>query len=123
MNDNIAIVRAFIQAWERLDPVELASYFHEAGCYHNIPAKPVTGRAAVQQFITGFIKTWTQTDWEILTLIGEGEVVVCERIDRTRTQNGDVDLPCCGVFLMEDGKIKLWRDYFDMGTYISAMSG
>ena len=77
MNDNIAIVRAFIQAWERLDPVELASYFHEAGCYHNIPAKPVTGRAAVQQFITGFIKTWTKTDWEILTLIGEGEVVVC----------------------------------------------
>ncbi|MCH9784975.1 MAG: limonene-1,2-epoxide hydrolase, partial [Gammaproteobacteria bacterium] len=35
----------------------------------------------------------------------------------------DVDLPCCGVFLMEDGKIKLWRDYFDMGTYVSAMSG
>jgi len=24
---------------------------------------------------------------------------------------------------MEDGKIKLWRDYFDMGTYVSAMSG
>ena len=112
-----------MQAWERLDPVELASYFHEAGCYHNIPAKPVTGRAAVQQFITGFIKTWTQTDWEILTLIGDGDVVVCERIDCTQTQNGDVDLPCCGVFLMEDGKIKLWRDYFDMGTYVSAMSG
>ena len=123
MTNNVAIVRDFIEAWQRLDPVELASYFHESGCYHNMPAKAVTGREAVQQFITGFIKPWTHTDWEILTLVGEGDIVVCERLDRTKTKNGDVDLPCCGVFMMEDGKIKLWRDYFDMATYISARSG
>ena len=123
MTNNVAIVRDFIEAWQRLDPVELASYFHESGCYHNMPAKAVTGREAVQQFITGFIKPWTHTDSEILSLVGEGDIVVCERLDRTKTKNGDVDLPCCGVFMMEDGKIKLWRDYFDMGTYISAMSG
>ena len=33
-----------------------------------------------------------------------------------------VDLPCCGVFEMQDGKIKVWRDYFDMGTYVQALS-
>jgi len=32
-----------------------------------------------------------------------------------------VNLPCCGVFEMQDGKIKVWRDYFDMGTYVSAL--
>ena len=65
------------------EPVELTSYFHESDCHHNMPAKPVTGRAAIQQSITGFIKPWTQMNWEILTLIGEGNVLVCERIDRT----------------------------------------
>ena len=121
MTNNVAIVRDFIEAWQRLDPVELASYFHESGCYHNMPAKAVTGREAVQQFITGFIKPWTHTDWEILTLVGEGDIVVCERLDRTKTKNGDVDLPCCGVFELENGKIKVWRDYFDLSTYMKAL--
>jgi hypothetical protein len=33
-----------------------------------------------------------------------------------------VDLPCTGVFEMENGKIKVWRDYFDLTTYIKGMS-
>jgi limonene-1,2-epoxide hydrolase len=28
-----------------------------------------------------------------------------------------VDLPCVGVFELEAGKIKTWRDYFDLATY------
>jgi limonene-1,2-epoxide hydrolase len=32
-----------------------------------------------------------------------------------------VDLPCAGVFEMQGGKIKVWRDYFDLGTYVKAM--
>ncbi|MFL2537688.1 MAG: limonene-1,2-epoxide hydrolase family protein [Candidatus Azotimanducaceae bacterium] len=47
---------------------------------------------------------------------------MCERIDRTKTTQGQVDLPCCGVFQMESGQIKLWRDYFDMGPYLRAMA-
>ncbi len=122
MSNNVEVVRSFIEAWSRLDPAELAGFFHESGVYHNMPAKPVVGRETVQTFIAGFISTWTKTDWEILSLIGEGDWVICERIDRTKTTQGDVDLPCCGVFQMEAGKIKLWRDYFDMGTYVRAMS-
>jgi limonene-1,2-epoxide hydrolase len=48
-------------------------------------------------------------------------VVVAERLDRTKTSLGDVDLPCTGVFEMEGGKIKVWRDYFDLNTFMSAM--
>jgi len=33
-----------------------------------------------------------------------------------------VDLPCVGVFEMRDGKIAVWRDYFDLGTYQRAMA-
>ncbi len=44
------------------------------------------------------------------------------QLDKTKSSAGNVDLPCLGVFEMENGKIRLWRDYFDMNTYISAMS-
>ena len=44
------------------------------------------------------------------------------RLDRTQAGDKTVDLPCTGVFEMEDGKIKVWRDYFDLGTYVKGMS-
>ena len=123
MNHNERIVRDFIAAWSRLDPAELAGYFTEDGCYYNIPTEPVRGRQNVENFIRGFTATWTATEWEILNIGAAGDVVYAERIDRTKTSQGDVDLPCCGVFQMEDGKIKEWRDYFDLNTFMQAMKG
>lgn len=119
--DNQRIVRDFIEAWSRLDPEELASYFSEDGCYYNMPTEPVRGRANVEQFIRGFTATWTATEWEILGMAAAGDRVYVERMDRTRTRQGDVDLPCLGVFEMRDGRIHEWRDYFDLNTFMQAM--
>ena len=37
-------------------------------------------------------------------------------MDRTKMGEPSVDLPCVGIFELEEGKIKVWRDYFDMGV-------
>jgi len=118
---NVAVIREFIEAWSSLDPDRLAEYFTEDGTYHNMPTQPVTGKDNVRAFIKGFLATWTETQWDILHILGEGDVVFAERLDRTKTAQGNVDLPCVGVFEMEDGKIKVWRDYFDLNTFMSAM--
>ncbi|HWA59863.1 MAG TPA: limonene-1,2-epoxide hydrolase family protein [Caulobacteraceae bacterium] len=123
MADNAAVIRNFIAAWSRLDADELASYFTEDGVYHNMPTGPVAGRAAVRGLIAGFIKAWSSTTWETLNLVAAGDVVIAERVDRTKVGDRAVDLPCCGVFEMQDGKIKVWRDYFDMGTYVKGLGG
>ena len=121
MADNVDIIREFIGAWSNLDGDQLAAYFTEDGCYYNMPSEPVKGRQAVADFIKGFTANWTQTQWDILNIAAAGDVVFCERVDRTKTEAGDVDLPCTGVFEMQDGKIKEWRDYFDLGTFMKAM--
>jgi limonene-1,2-epoxide hydrolase len=118
---NVAIVRDFIAAWSRLDADELADYFAEDGCYHNIPVGLVCGQAEVRDFIAAFTADWTDTTWDILNIVGSGDVVVAERLDRTRAGDRSVDLPCTGVFELQDGKITVWRDYFDLSTYTSAM--
>jgi len=123
MNENERIVRDFIAAWSRLDPAELASYFADDGCYFNIPTQPVRGRENVENFIRGFTASWTSTVWEIRNIAAVGDVVYAERLDKTKTAQGDVDLPCCGVFQMQQGKIKEWRDYFDLNTFMQAMKG
>ena len=119
---NINTIKNFCEAWSRRDAGELAEYFTDDGVYYNMPIQPVAGKENVKVFIENFLATWTDTDWEILNMAEAGDVVFCERVDKTKTTQGDVDLPCVGVFEMTEGKIKVWRDYFDMNTYTSAMT-
>lgn len=121
MRENERVIRDFIQAWSRLDPAELSAYFTEDGTYHNMPAAPVSGRDNVEKLIRGFIAPWTGTEWEIRHIVAAGDVVIAERVDRTRAGEKSVDLPCVGVFELEGGRIKTWRDYFDLGTYQRAL--
>ncbi|MGA0839181.1 MAG: limonene-1,2-epoxide hydrolase family protein [Pseudomonadales bacterium] len=120
---NLTTIRAFIAAWSRLDAKELADYFTEDGCYYNMPTQPIRGRAQVEQFIRGFTASWTATEWDLLNIAATGDIVFTERLDRTRTKQGNVDLPCAGVFVMQEGKIREWRDYFDLATFTRAMQG
>jgi limonene-1,2-epoxide hydrolase len=122
MEANERIIREFIEAWSRLDPEELSAYFADDGVYHNMPTGPVSGRANVKKLIRGFIASWTETTWDILNIMSSGNVVIAERLDRTRAGDKSVDLPCVGVFELEAGKIKSWRDYFDFATYQRGMA-
>lgn len=121
MSANTDLILDFCKAWSRLDPAELASYFTEDGIYHNMPAGPVQGRAEIETFIRGFAGSWTETHWDVLNIAEAGDVVIAERLDRTRAGEKAVDLPCTGVFTLRDGKIASWRDYFDLGSYSRAM--
>ena len=122
ISENETIVREFIEAWSRLDPTELASYFTEDGIYNNIPSSAVQGRENIEQFIAGFIRPWESTDWEIISLIAEDNIVMVERLDKTVVAGKPVNLPCFGFFELENGKIKEWRDYFDLTTYTTALT-
>ena len=122
MEKNERIIREFIEAWSRLDPQELASFFTEDGIYHNMPMGPVAGRQNVENLVRGFTQSWTETTWELLNIASSGNLVFAERLDRTRSGEKSVDLPCLGVFELEAGKIKAWRDYFDLTTYQQGLS-
>ena len=123
MADPADVVRQFIAAWSRLDVEELLGWFTEDGIYHNMPIAPVQGHTALRPFITAFAGGWASTQWDVANLAASGNVVFAERVDRTVTKDGkQVDLPCCGVFEVRDGRIAAWRDYFDMTAYTSALA-
>lgn len=123
MSANEQVVRDFIAAWSRLDVEELVGYFTPDGTYYNMPLAPVSGHDALRAFIAGFAGGWASTEWDVLHLVSSGDVVIAERVDRTVTTDGKtIDLPCCGVFELDGGKIRVWRDYFDMGTYMKALA-
>ena len=123
MSNNEQIIRDFIDAWPRLDVKEIVGFFAEDGVYHNMMLDPVKGREALTGFIGGFVNGWSDVKWELLNISSSGNIVFAERVDRMNVGGKPVALPCCGVFEMEGGKIKVWRDYFDLATFSKAAAG
>lgn len=119
---NEQLIRDFVAAWSRLDADELVGFFTDDGAYHNMPMMPVSGKANLRTFIATFLEDWSRTDWEILNMASNGSIVFAERVDRSVLGERGVDLPCCGVFEIEEGKIKVWRDYFDLATYTRSLA-
>lgn len=48
--------------------------------------------------------------------------MIAERLDKTRIAERRVALPGIGMLEMQEKKIKVWRDYFDMNTYAKAFA-
>ncbi len=117
-----AVVRAFIKEWdaEHPDIQHLLTYFADDAVYHNLPAKPAVGKAAIEKTLQ-YANQFNSQGWEIVNQTAAGNVVINERRDRFIINGNDVELPVCGVFELRDGKIAAWRDYFDMATFQKQM--
>jgi limonene-1,2-epoxide hydrolase len=110
-------VRRFVAVWGHGTVDELVAYFAPEGVYHNIPMEPWVGHEAIRSGIEAFFKIATNVDFEITNIAVTGSVVFTERVDRFDMEAGHVDMPVVGVFVITDGKIAAWRDYFDMAMF------
>lgn len=116
------IVRRFCEAAARRDVKELGGYFTDDAVYHNIPVAPVTGRDAIEATLAQFLTPATSCEFEMLAIATVGNTVLTERVDRFVLNGKSIALPVMGSFeLTPDGKIKAWRDYFDMQQFMSQM--
>lgn len=117
------LVTAFCAEWKAGDAATIAGYFSEDAVYHNIPMEPLVGRAAIADFLHGFISAFGGIEFTIHHQAADGNVVLNERTDRFDLGDKHVELPVMGVFEIEAGKITTWRDYFDMAPITKLLSG
>ncbi len=119
---NIQLVKDFIEAWNNKDWDAIEAAFAEDVIWHNIPMEPIQGRQAAAAAARGMQPD--SVDWELLNISETGNTVLTERVDNFVMPGGkEISLPLMGAFEMEDGKIKEWRDYFDLATFTNQMAG
>jgi limonene-1,2-epoxide hydrolase len=111
---NDAMIREFIAAWERRDTEFIVDHFADDGVYHSVPLTPIVGKAAIREFVAGFTGK-PPGRLEIRHQVATATVVMNERTDFITLNGQPVTLPICGVFEIADGRIKAWREYFDLG--------
>jgi limonene-1,2-epoxide hydrolase len=119
--DPAELVTEFCAQWSNPDPHRLGEYFTEDAVFHNIPMEPLHGRAAIVEFIASFVSACAGIEFRIHHQAVNGNVVFAERSDIIRKTDGTVvELPVMGVFEVSDGRIRAWRDYFDMAEVTKA---
>jgi limonene-1,2-epoxide hydrolase len=100
-----------------MDADELSSYFTDDGVYHNIPMQPAEGRAAINEMLRGMGSMISAIRFEVHRQVTNGPVVMNERTDHVTMGDKVVALPVVGVFEIDNGRIRAWRDYFDMAQF------
>jgi limonene-1,2-epoxide hydrolase len=112
------VVSDFCGAWSKLNVEEIMSFFTDDAVYHNIPMPAAKGKDVIRKTITGLLKGTVSCKFEILHTATAGNIVMNERVDSFEANGKHVSLPVMGVFEITDaGKIKAWRDYFDVEMY------
>jgi limonene-1,2-epoxide hydrolase len=86
--------------------------------YWNIPMQPVKGRDAARKVLEPFLGEGSHLleKMEIRHTASSGNVVMNERLETWAKADVRIQLPVSGVFEIEGGKIRKWRDYFDLAT-------
>jgi limonene-1,2-epoxide hydrolase len=126
MSGNSDTIGEFIKAWSAMDLERIMAFFHADATYTNIPIDPPNqGTEAIRKTIEGFL---AMADAVEFVVHGSAEnpatgQIMNERTDRFRIAGKWVEIPVMGVFELRDGKIRAWRDYFDMAKFQQSLAG
>lgn len=105
-----AIVRLWVEAFNRRDVDALAAYYAEDAVNHQVAEAPVHGRAAIREmFAAGFAAAPMVCIVE--SLFEDGEWAILEWRD-------PLGLRGCGFFHVVDNRIVFQRGYWDKLTFL-----
>ncbi|MBB3656468.1 limonene-1,2-epoxide hydrolase [Rhizobium sp. BK650] len=111
--------KTFFAHWSANRIEEALAMLSEDVLYDNVPLPDIVGRENVGKFHADFgIGTAFEVDWQVTEIAASGNVVLNERIDIfTHESGGTITLPVMGTLTVENGRITVWRDYFDLGSF------
>lgn len=116
-------VLAFIDLWNRRDLDAILAAMAPDCIYHNIPWAPLSGHAAIREGLSLFVADAGAIDWQVRHIAqGADGTVLTERLDRFLLGEQWLEMPVMGIFVLRDGLITHWRDYFDSAQFQAAMA-
>jgi limonene-1,2-epoxide hydrolase len=115
---SLDVVHALCDALRAGDMRPALDLFSPDVHYHNMPWAPMTGARAVVDFLQPFVDGThaTLTSLRILHEVAAGEVVMNAREETWERRGLRVLLPVAGLFVVHEGRITRWCDYWDAAT-------
>ena len=124
MSDSAQVVREFCELMVQRDAEALRAFFADDAVYQNAGMPATTGVDAIVTNMAGQFAMFPDSyEYRVLNLAADGNVVLSERLDMIRTPAGVQGVPVMGAFVLRNGKITRWTDYWDTGLPTKMMTG
>ena len=110
---NAAAVRSFCAAWSAMDPDAIVAHLAPDCVYQVYEGGPVKrGVPEIHATLVEFMRRWQRVEFVIYRLAALGSFVLHERTERYTGRDGhpDWEFNVTGLLLLEDGRIRRWRD-------------
>jgi limonene-1,2-epoxide hydrolase len=120
MNE-IETVRAFLGALEESNVDRALTYVTPDVVYQNVPLSPARGVREFEKQMRTLVKLVEHFEARIHHIAVDGNFVLTERTDVLERAGFRLSLWVCGTFEIRDGRITLWRDYFDWAAVSLAL--
>ena len=118
MNDAGAVVSSLIRACEERDLDAVCALLTDDVEYDNVPIGTVHGPEGVRAVLSGGVtQAASEVEWVVHRQVADGDTVMNERTDRFLVDGRWIEIPIAAVFVVRDGRVALWRDYFDLESY------
>jgi limonene-1,2-epoxide hydrolase len=117
--DNALVVEKFLNALQDQDFDTFESLLDANIVYENVGLPTVRGGARVAKMMRG-MQGRMGFEVKFHRNVAEGATVINERTDAIVLGPLRLQFWVCGVFEVHDGRITLWRDYFDMFDIVKA---
>lgn len=101
-----------VQAWLSGDAHRASAFFAPDGTYHEAFADPIVGREAIFQHFSRFFRDGPLWRFDIEDLLVEpNRAAVRYRFGLKRVDSSWEERAGCAFVSLEDGLIKIWREY------------
>jgi limonene-1,2-epoxide hydrolase len=91
--------------------------------YDNVPMGKNFGPDGIKAVLGAMVDGVETVEFVSHRQVAIGNLVINERTDRFEVNGTWIDLPVAGFFeVNDDGRITLWRDYFDVPTLMDQMT-
>jgi limonene-1,2-epoxide hydrolase len=119
-DENTRTVEAFLNALQSEDIETVDAMLDDDVVYENVGFSRIRGRrrtAALLKRMQGRIVL----EVKIHRIAADGSAVLTERTDAVIFGPVRIQFWVCGIFELHNGRITLWRDYFDSYDFLKAI--
>jgi limonene-1,2-epoxide hydrolase len=119
------VVQDFCDLMVKRDAEALRPYLASTAVYQNTGMPAASGVDDVVSNLAGQFAMFPDSyEYRTINIVADGDVVMNERLDMVKGPDGTVHaLPVMGTFVVRNGKITRWTDYWDSGLIAKMMAG
>ncbi|OZD14180.1 epoxide hydrolase [Rhodococcus sp. 06-156-3C] len=114
-------MEGMFDALRNRDVERVVDRLDDAVVWHNVGLPRVRGKRRVGKFMRLLAKPQYGFDVTIHNIASDGDTVLTERTDVLIWRRLRIEFWVCGTFELRDGKILVWRYYFDNVDFLEGL--